>query len=39
MQIFAKKTDKPVYRVEQIPEEDVERAKQYIVPRKFQFMV
>ena len=30
MQIFAVKTEKPVYKVEQIPEEDVQMAAQYL---------
>ena len=38
MQVFAVKTEKPVYKVEQIPEENVEYAQQYLVNRTFRFM-
>jgi len=38
MQVFAVKTDKPVYKVEQIPEEECEKARKYLTPRKFRFM-
>ena len=38
MQVYTVKTEKPVYKVEQIPEEDVEVSKQYRVNRTFRFM-
>ena len=38
MQVFAVKTEKPVYKVEQIPEENVEYAQQFLVNRTFRFM-
>jgi len=38
MQIFAVKTEKPVYKVETIPEEDVQMAAEYLQIRKFRFM-
>ena len=38
MQVFAVKTEKPVYKVEQIPEEDVQMAAKYLQIRKFRFM-
>ena len=38
MQVFAVKTEKPVYRVEPIPEEDCEEAQKHLVMRTFRFM-
>ena len=39
MQVFAIKTDKPVYKVEPIPEEDCEKARSlYLKQRRFRFM-
>jgi len=38
MQIYAVKTDKPVFKIEQIPEEAVEKAQRYMKVRKFRFM-
>lgn len=38
MQIIAEKTEKPVRRVQPIPQEDVEMARQYTVYRKFSLM-
>ena len=38
MQVFAIKTEKPVYKVEQIPEEVVEAAQAYLENRTFRFM-
>ena len=38
MQVFALKTEKPVYKLQQIPEEDVEKAQKYLVNRTFRFM-
>lgn len=38
MQVFAVKTDKPVYKVQQIEEEECEKARKYLTPRKFRFM-
>ena len=37
MQVIAEKTDKPVRRIQDIPQEDVEMAKNFLVPRKYQF--
>ena len=39
MQIFAVKTEKPVYKVQQISEPDCEYAFKYRVDRTFRFMV
>lgn len=38
MQVYAVKTERPVYRIEQIPEEDCQKAQQYTVNRTFRFM-
>mmetsp|Transcript_10743 Transcript_10743/g.13428 ORF Transcript_10743/g.13428 Transcript_10743/m.13428 type:complete len:159 (+) Transcript_10743:1105-1581(+) len=38
MQVFTIKTDKPVYKVQQIPEEEVEISRQYRVNRTYRFM-
>jgi len=38
MQVFALKTEHPVYKVEQIPEEVVIEAQQYTVDRTYRFM-
>ena len=38
MQVFAVKTDKPVFKIEPIPEEAVQKAEKYKVYRTFRFM-
>ena len=38
MQVYTIKTEKPVYKVEQIPEEDIEISRQYRVNRTYRFM-
>lgn len=38
MQIYAVKTDKPVFKIEQIPEEAVAKAQRYTQVRTFRFM-
>lgn len=39
MQIFAVKTEKPVYKVQQMNEPDCEYSRQFKTVRKFRFMV
>lgn len=39
MQVFAVKTEKPVYKVQQIKEPDCEYSRQFLVNRTFRFMV
>jgi len=38
MQVYTVKTEKPVFKVQQIPEEDIETSKKYRVNRTFRFM-
>lgn len=38
MQVYAIKTERPVYKLEQIPEEDIEAVQEYKQNRTFRFM-
>lgn len=38
MQVYAVKTEKPVYKLEQIPDEDIEYVQEYKKERTFRFM-
>ena len=38
MQVLAEKTEKPVLRIQNIPNEEVEKAAQYLVDREFAIM-
>ena len=38
MQVYAVKTEKPVYKLEQIPEDDIEYVQKFKENRTFRFM-